>query len=227
MIPLPVNNGWPMPNSGSMHSRTMFGVPLLSTPPVHFGSSPVSPAGPFTNMKAVKRVKYLVIFDWDDTLFPTTAIRINEGKDISVSELLKLGQSVYKLLEEYIASFGAKNLCIVTNGVQSWVSDSLKMLSDVCKAYFEEMNEEMEQKERDQDCFAAIQNTLISEYSIPVISARDEFSVRYPQVKCHCHKQTYQCSRHSVNICTSFNICTSATGNMEDKHVQIDREDPL
>ena len=139
---------------------------------------------PINYGKAPKRVKYLVIFDWDDTLFPTTALISNGGKDIIVKDLLNFGRSVYKLLEEYIARFGAENLFIVTNGKKSWVPNSLKILSDICRAHFEEMNEEMEQKEREQDYFAAIYNTLISSHSIPVISAQEEFAHRFPQVKC-------------------------------------------
>ena len=73
-----------------------------------------------------------------------------------------------------------KNLFIVTNGKKSWFLNSLKMLSDICRAYFEEMD----QKEREEDYFSAIYNTLISSHSIPVISAQEDFAYRFPQVKC-------------------------------------------
>ena len=139
---------------------------------------------PMNYGEATKRVKYLVIFDWDDTLCPTTAITSNGGKGINVRGLLNLGKSVYELLEEYIARFGAKNLFIVTNATKSWVLRSLKIISDICKAYFEKTNEEMEQKESNLDYFALIYNDFISSHSIPMFSAQDEFAHRFPQVKC-------------------------------------------
>ena len=165
-----------------MPPRTISSIPLPHVMPVQLRSPPVAVARPFTNIRAAKKVKYLVIFDWDDTLFPTTALRINEGQSVPASDLYNLGLSVYKLLDKYIARFGSENLCIVTNGRKSWVLDSLKMVSDLYQAYFEENDDESEQKEKGQNYFAAIYNTLISSHPIPVISAQDEFANRYPQV---------------------------------------------
>ena len=169
---MPVNAFYtqqPMEYSGS-HSRTMPAMPAMS---VQLRSSPV------------KRVKFLVIFDWDDTLFPTTALRVNQGKSVAAIDLYNLGQSVYTLLGKYITSFGTDNLCIVTNGRQPWVLDSLKILSDLYQACFEGMDdatEQKEQKEKGQDYFAAIYNTLVSSHHIPIIYAQDEYATRYPQV---------------------------------------------
>ena len=151
------------------------------------GRANTSAAAPFSNITESKKLRYLVIFDWDDTLFPTTAFNVDNGKNIEAIDLSNLGKSVYELLEKYILNFGVENLCIVTNGKKSWVLDSLKMLSDLYQARFDGLDAETEQKdlERDQDYFAAIYNTLISSRPIPVISAQNLFSFRYPQVMCH------------------------------------------
>ena len=164
-----------------------YGTDMLLPPVMAAHQYPLSTMSEFCDPmnygEGPKRVKYLVIFDWDDTLFPTSAFTSNGGTDLIVKDLLNLGKSVYKLLDEYIARFGAKNVFIVTNGKKSWVLNSLKLLSDICRPYFEEMNEEMEQNQREQDYFAAILNTFISSRSIPVISAQEEFAHRFPQVK--------------------------------------------
>ena len=165
-----------------------WGTDMLLPPVMSAHQYPISNMSEFSDPmsygEAPKTVKYLVIFDWDDTLFPTTAITSNGGKGINVRDLLNLGKSVYELLEEYIARFGAKNLFIVTNAKKSWFLRSLKMVSDICKAYFEETNEEMEQKESNLHYWALIYNDFSSSHSIPVFSAQDEFAHRFPQVTC-------------------------------------------
>ena len=174
-----------MTNSDCMHSRKFPIMPLSPMISNQMRDCPaVSAATPFPNIREPKRVKFLVIFDWDDTLFPATALSIDNGKNIEAADLLNLGKSVYKLLEKYIVSFGVENLCIVTNGKKSRVLDSLKMISDLYRACFDGKDEETEQTEleRDHNYFAAIYNTLISSHPVPVISAQDLYAVRYPQV---------------------------------------------
>ena len=125
--------------------------------------------------------KCLVIFDWDDTLFPTTTIVFNDNKGVSAGKLRELGEAVYNLLAKYLKAFGAENGFIVTNSSKSWVLHSLKMISKRYQACFDGTDDE---KGRSEDYFAAIYNTLISPNSIPVISAQDEHKDRYPQVRC-------------------------------------------
>ena len=223
-LPVPVNAPltWqPMHSSGSKHSRTMSGIPFL---PII--SSRLEK--PLSNVRESKKVKYLVIFDWDDTLFPATAFNVDNGKNIEAIDLLNLGKSVYELLEKYILHFGVENLCIVTNGKKSWVSDSLKMLSDLYQARFDGQSVETEQKEleRDQDYFAAIYNTLISSDPILVISAQDLFCFQYPQV--NLSQSFYSDFVHSDRYLSPFcNISSSATDHLEDESIQIDREGPF
>ena len=197
-VPVNASSTWQsnqsMHSFGPVHSRTAPGVPLLPVASNQWKRYPLAVSASFDNIRAAKRVKHLVIFDWDDTLFPTTAFSLNEGKDIKAIDLLHLGLSIYKLLEKYIDIFGTENLCIVTNGKKSWVLDSLKLLSDLYQACFDGIDDETEQKEKGQDYFAAIYNTLISSHSIPIVSAQDEFANRYPQV-------TYNCDIY-IQICT-------------------------
>merc|ERR1719229_1979337 len=74
-----------------------------------------------------QRSNKMCIFDYDDTLFPTTSIFKNK-ESVSSEELNKLGQSVLELLNKYTNTFGANNVCIVTNGSDNWVFESLGYL---------------------------------------------------------------------------------------------------
>ena len=165
-------------------------ISLTSVIPVHgYPFPPMTGYSiPMNYRKEPKRVKFIVIFDWDDTLFPTTTIQQTPGGIVNVKDLFNFGRSVSKLLEKYIRHFGVDNMRIVTNGTKSWVFKSLKMMSDLYRGYFDGAEDEMKQKERDQDYFAAIYNTLISDHPISIVSARNEYEDRYPQVK---HRSDY------------------------------------
>ena len=164
------------------NNQAEMGMPLPYIMPVHRYPFPPMAGNsfPMNYRKAPKRVKFIVIFDWDDTLFPTTAIQQSPSGAMNVEELCKFGKSVYELLEKYIHHFGVDNMRIVTNGTKSWVFKSLKMASDLYRGYFDGATNGMEQKGRDQDYFAAIYNSIVS--------ARDEYAERYPQVK---HRSDY------------------------------------
>jgi len=143
--------------------------------------APSAPSLAFLNTAQRQRPakqKCIVIFDWDDTLFPTTTIVFNDNKGVSAGKLRELGEAVYNLLAKYLKTFGAQNVFIVTNGSKSWVLHSLKMISQRYQACFDGTDDE---KGRSEDYFAAIYNTLISSNSIPVVSAQDEYKYRYPQ----------------------------------------------
>jgi len=131
-----------------------------------------------------RKERYLVIFDWDDTLFPTTMVFGDQRRTLTSSEIHALGKSVYEVLEKYLEDFGAENLFIVTNGSKSWVLESLKIISRQYKDSFDEETDDEKEtvnSYREEDYFAAIYNTLISPQAIPIISAQDEHKNRYPQ----------------------------------------------
>ena len=158
--------------------------PVMSMQPTGLTVAPPMQSVGFSNKaesrQSAAKQKCIVIFDWDDTLFPTTTIVFNDNKVVSASKLRELGEAVYNLLAKYLKTFGAENVFIVTNGSKSWVLHSLKMIS---KQYQECFGVD-EEKGRSEDYFAAIYNTLISSNSIPVVSAQDEYKYRYPQVMC-------------------------------------------
>merc|ERR1719347_2309563 len=70
----------------------------------------------------------LVIFDWDDTLFPTTALVRNKEK-VTGLQLQQFGYSAFYVLTQYITTFSAENIFIVTNGKHGWVQKSISWLS--------------------------------------------------------------------------------------------------
>jgi len=110
----------------------------------------------------------ILIFDWDDTLCPTTEFFKTKGNaNVPVSELQKLGKSLYELLKTYIKLFGEKNIFIVTNGNKGWVYESLQRLNKSlqCSQF---------------NYFGVIHNLLISS-NISVISANDLYSKQYPK----------------------------------------------
>ena len=72
--------------------------------------------------------KDLVIFDWDDTIFPSTVL-VKRRETVSGSDWARFGETALVLLTTFIERFGAENIYIVTNGTAQWVQHSLKMLS--------------------------------------------------------------------------------------------------
>merc|ERR1719361_3145329 len=121
--------------------------------------------------------KTIVIFDWDDTLFPTTSVVCKQEKHITVGDLQSLGHSIYKLLGKYIETFGANNVFIVTNGSSNWVLESLKEMSRVYQVSFQGIDDE---QERRKDYWAAIYNSLVS-LKLRIVSAKALYSQDHPQ----------------------------------------------
>merc|ERR1719242_2295301 len=121
--------------------------------------------------------KTIVIFDWDDTLFPTTSVVCKQEKHITVGDLQSLGHSIYKMLGKYIETFGANNIFIVTNGSSNWVLESLKEMSRVYQVSFEGIDD---QNERGKDYWAAIYNSLIS-LKLRIVSAKALYSQDHHQ----------------------------------------------
>jgi len=80
----------------------------------------------------------LIVFDWDNTLFPTKAlqlIRSRPGKPKfskkDLAELCELSQWVYRVLHAYITVYSAQNIRIVTAAKQGWIESSLKSLGSI------------------------------------------------------------------------------------------------
>ena len=127
--------------------------------------------GKLTNKKRQKLS--IVIFDWDDTLFPTTTI-INNKQDINIQLLDKFGKTLYELFKEWMKIYGSRNIYIVTNSGKDWCLKSLKLLS---KMYQIKQKDISKQK---LDYFAAIYNSLIS-LNVRIISAQYLYSTKYPK----------------------------------------------
>jgi len=124
----------PTVSSGSL-------TPALSTPSLSSHSrSSVSPRSSLSfrsyteAQQTSMKERFIVIFDWDDTLFPTSSIIHKEESDVTLQQLYRFGKAAYELLNEYITVFGHRNLYIVTNGAVNWVLTSLQDLSEVFRA---------------------------------------------------------------------------------------------
>jgi len=79
----------------------------------------------------------MVVFDWDDTLFPTKArqlMRSRASKKLSKSEFLELcalSKSVHRVLRAYISLYSARNICIVTSAQWGWIQHCLDRVSGI------------------------------------------------------------------------------------------------
>merc|ERR1740123_415729 len=78
----------------------------------------------------------LAIFDYDDTLFPTTALKkIMKQTSMRLSteqinEMCELSKLVYTVLNCYIMDF---NVVIVTASEKGWIQQSLTIISKLVK----------------------------------------------------------------------------------------------
>ena len=83
-------------------------------------------------MKGTLKSTYLTVFDWDDTLFPTSAFSPKTQEEMmeiaaTHSELFnKIDNIVVKLLKK--AMEGHSKVLIVTNAHKSWVDYSSQTL---------------------------------------------------------------------------------------------------
>lgn len=123
-----------------------------------------------------KKHRKICIFDWDDTLCPTSAWMCAESK-VSAAELSGFGRSLYTLLNKYIGVFGEENLFIVTNATKHWVLHSLTELS---QSYQSKMAAMGDTKQGQNDYYAAIYNSLLS-MNVLICSAQDLHAERFPQ----------------------------------------------
>ena len=140
-------------------------------------------------------LKHIIFLDWDDTLMPTTYLlsfidyEIEQSltnpsfkkiktftisnkcsqKEICqfINNLEKAGNSAYKLLLKIFNKFDNKNIKIITNGVNGWIVESLKVASSFCKIY------------------KKIQDLIFIKNKIEIIYARNEnLNQMYWKTKC-------------------------------------------
>ena len=118
--------------------------------------------------KCVTVQKKLVIFDWDDTIFPTTAL-IHNKEQVTGAELEQFGQNAYSMLTKFVETFSAENIYIVTNGKAQWVQKSLFMMSRRQRAL------------SGTDYWAMIYQLLATKLSGHVVSARALHGAAFPK----------------------------------------------
>eukprot|EP01083_Nonionella_stella_P120189 359960_1 len=106
----------------------------------------------------------IVIFDWDDTLFPMSELQKRSPLPIDLIE--SLACSVHQLLLKYIHLFGSRNVIIVTNSKKGWVLKSLTILNDITY--------------HNIPSIAALYS-LISAEQFTVVSAQSLFSRKHPK----------------------------------------------
>jgi len=140
-----------------------------------------------SNSKCKSTIKRMVIFDWDDTLFPTTTT-VNQRIDLSLTELYNYGAKVYKLLTTYIQAFGGDNIYIITNGGSGWIQYSLNQTS----VKFQDLllNRSKSDKTSPSNTATSTSNplkdyfksilALLTIYRIRTISARHLYGQQYP-----------------------------------------------
>eukprot|EP01083_Nonionella_stella_P316141 1144758_1 len=79
----------------------------------------------------------LVVFDWDDTLFPTTKIKQMSNQqnvsfsDVEYTQMNELSCCIYTVLSSFIGKYGAHNICIVSASEKGWIKQSLSMVANI------------------------------------------------------------------------------------------------
>ena len=132
-------------------------------------------------LTSINNTKRMIIFDWDDTLFPTTAIIKNKHFDnnsskICAEQLYNLGFKLYQLLNKYIFTFGSNNIFIITNGKNGWIEQSLNIIS---KQFKQLINTDCGLFEFECNPFEAISG-LLAFFRICCISAQYLYCKQHP-----------------------------------------------
>ncbi len=147
-------------NNYSMNVMTEKQIPIDY---INFCRSSMSNNNANTNNK-------IVIFDWDDTLFPTTAFikSSNNNFNFKGKDLTKLSEKVLDLIKKSCQLYGNEYVYIVTNGSNGWIQQSLKLIIEYCS------------ENNIKNSFKDILE-LISRNCITSISAKHLYSKQYPQ----------------------------------------------
>ena len=71
--------------------------------------------------------QHLIIWDWDDTIFPTFSFRTHQdGEKQFLPKLRTLVLFTEEVFEAMIARYGAESVVIVTNASASWVHNCVR-----------------------------------------------------------------------------------------------------
>ena len=87
---------------------------------------------PQSGVKGSSKSTFLTIFDWDDTLFPTSAFSPKTQEEMET--IARLNQELFLQIDDIVenllkkASEGHSKVIIVTNAHNSWVDYSSQML---------------------------------------------------------------------------------------------------
>eukprot|EP01083_Nonionella_stella_P075009 203668_1 len=87
-------------------------------------------------------VNKLIVFDWDDTLFPTTNCKLQNQRNVvdvslldddssQVTQLNELSCYIHTVLSTFIAKYGARNIRIVTASEKGWIKQSLSIVGNI------------------------------------------------------------------------------------------------
>eukprot|EP01083_Nonionella_stella_P071636 192557_1 len=90
-------------------------------------------------------INKLIVFDWDDTLFPRTKIlqmcnsdqqkvaNISRCRisDVDYTRLNELSCSIHLVLSTFIGKYGARNIRIVSASEKGWIKQSLSIVSNI------------------------------------------------------------------------------------------------
>eukprot|EP01083_Nonionella_stella_P235393 827748_1 len=82
-------------------------------------------------------INKLVVFDWDDTLFPTTKIKQMSNQqnvsfsDVEYTQMNELSCCIYTVLSSFIGKYGARNIRIVSASEKGWIKQSLSMVANI------------------------------------------------------------------------------------------------
>jgi len=117
--------------------------------------------------------KYLVIFDWDNTIIPTTEFFDDDcavRHSVTGDQLQSFAKAAHEMVLKYIDTFGAENVYIVTNGRSKWIMTSLDRLDSKEKAL------------SGTDHWHRFQQLLTSKLSGHMISAQALHGESYPMM---------------------------------------------
>eukprot|EP01083_Nonionella_stella_P316139 1144754_1 len=93
-------------------------------------------------------INKLIVFDWDDTLFPTSKSKQMSAQqkvslsDVDHTQMNELSCCIYTVLSSFIGKYGAHNICIVSASEKGWIKQSLSMVAnigrfaDICNLLF-------------------------------------------------------------------------------------------
>ena len=122
--------------------------------------------------------KKIAIFDWDNTLIPTTQMFTNKSainSAMTLKQLESIGKMMYQILAKYISLYGAENMFIVTNASsQKWIYFSLHCLNTIYKQ--KSTSQKISEK---RTYFEKISDLLLNQ-EISIYSAHQLYSERFP-----------------------------------------------